>query len=696
MAKYVQPTFDVYGVAKFFNQITLDASIFLRSPASTSVLDTPNALVIDSTGADQELKIRALGSMAWETASNYALASDLADVSTRLDTAETDITTIEGDITQLGTDIGDVSTRVQTNEGDIVQLGTDIGDVSTRLDTAETDITTIEGDITQLGTDIGDVSTRVNTNEGDIVQLGTDIGDVSTRLNTAESDITTIEGDITQLGTDIGDVSTRVQTNEGDITQLGTDVGDVSTRVQTNEGDIVQLGTDIGDVSTRVDTLEGDLGNYVLKAGDTMTGPLTISNGGLVVSNDVSISGDTLVSGDLIVSTDAFVGGNLTVDGSLYVVNQETIDVSAAFIHLNTGLTGTPPATMQSGMVVGRGDEEPYVFIFDETLDTFRIGIAAETSTGYLDSSTQAVATREDSPESWGIGYWNGNLFMIETSAGFTFEPGVGLSLPIATDQGSEQTVLSIQSGLVGSVELGTMAFADAANFALASDVADVSTRLNTAEGDITQLGTDIGDVSTRVNTNEGDIVQLGTDIGDVSTRLNTAEGEITQLGTDIGDVSTRVNTNEGDIVQLGTDVGDVSTRVSTIETDFIDTVTNTTGVVGGHGVFAQEVNNTVYLKQLVEGSGTTITSDASTISISVTSAEGYAEKYVGTFNADGSTSHTIPDASLGFTSTGPFHVTVYENSEIVYTGVNTNGTDTVLSWTTGALSGTCSVIITG
>ena len=115
--------------------------------------------------------------------------------------------------------------------------------------------------------------------------------------------------------------------------------------------------------------IEASLGDYVRKDGDTMTGPLTISAGGLVVSNDISIGGNSLFVGDVQ------IGGDLTVDGSTTIVNSTVVDISTNFIYLNTGLTGQPPSWLQSGLVVERGDASAYAVIFDETDKTFRVGI---------------------------------------------------------------------------------------------------------------------------------------------------------------------------------------------------------------------------------------------------------------------------------------------------------------------------------
>jgi uncharacterized delta-60 repeat protein len=176
------------------------------------------------------------------------------------------------------------------------------------------------------------------------------------------------------------------------------------------------------------------LGLYVQKSGDVMTGPLTINAGGLQVQNDISIFGKTYINGNTYVGGDVAIQGNINIDGSMYISNVEQIDISAAYITLNTGLTGTPPLTLQSGIVVNRGSEPPYIFGYNELEQTFRIGVSyLETSTHFSDASTQAVATREDDPTPFGISYWNPSNYRFDTGDGFTFEPSVALNISINT-----------------------------------------------------------------------------------------------------------------------------------------------------------------------------------------------------------------------------------------------------------------------
>lgn len=173
-------------------------------------------------------------------------------------------------------------------------------------------------------------------------------------------------------------------------------VGSDSSALAELDASIQTIGVGLNDVSIRVDNQDPS-GVYLPLTGGTLTG-------------------------DLVVDTNVDIGGNLTIDGSVYVVGTETIDVSAAFIHLNTGLTIAPPEYLQSGIVVERGTEDPYVFVFDESAEQFRIGIAPFDGSEYIDSSTQAVATRQNTPLSQGIIYWNASDNRFDTSTGYTLD----------------------------------------------------------------------------------------------------------------------------------------------------------------------------------------------------------------------------------------------------------------------------------
>ncbi|MDD5648886.1 MAG: hypothetical protein PHF86_00470 [Candidatus Nanoarchaeia archaeon] len=189
--------------------------------------------------------------------------------------------------------------------------------------------------------------------------------------------------------------------------------------------------------------IDVSLGNKVNKSGDNMTGDLNIP--GINITNDLSVGRNAIITGNLKIE------GNLNVDGSTTYINSSELDISTNFIKLNTGLIGVPPEWLQSGIVVKRGSKEPYVFIFDETDQTFRIGIvSADSSNLYRDSSTQAVATRENNPVTNGIAIYNHLLSRFDTSLGLVFDSSNGLyidgSLRISSLRGTGIRYVTVNS----------------------------------------------------------------------------------------------------------------------------------------------------------------------------------------------------------------------------------------------------------
>ena len=141
---------------------------------------------------------------------------------------------------------------------------------------------------------------------------------------------------------------------------------------------------------------------FLNSSGDIeLTAPTVEVNGGITVSGSANISGSITVSGNLIVS------------GTTTQVNTVNLLIQDNIISLNSSLTsGTPPAGLVSGIDILRGDSTRYRFIYQESNQTFRVG---------QQSSEQAVATREDSPTSNGVSYWDSSSKMFKTSSSLTF-----------------------------------------------------------------------------------------------------------------------------------------------------------------------------------------------------------------------------------------------------------------------------------
>ena len=432
---------------------------------------------------------------------------------------------------------------------------------------------------------------------------------------------------------------------DSSITAIWTKFGYVDTSLGIlNNWNVSQ---DASIVTLRNTTLSAlQTANNGLTAGDTSVA----LGGALTHDTNIDATGYTFsVTGGLSVY------GTLTVDGSVTYVNSVDLNVSDNIITVNYGETGAGVSKGVAGLKVDRGTEDDYVLVFSEATDTFRIGIANESG---LPAGTQAVATREDTPEGFGIPFWNGSLYRFDTSSGFEFTPGVGLSLPIATNDPAEATALMITpAGLVVSRELGTIAFATATDYTLKtlfdSSVAAIWTKFGSVDTSIAGL-----DTLTQTHT----------------TEINNLESSVGAL-----DLLTQNHT----------------LSISDLSTGKLDAVASTTSA-SGHQIYSTEVNNVAYVKKLVAGTGATITSDASTITIAVSGAAGYVSKKAGTFDGTAGTSLSITAATHGL-GIGPLQVTVYDGTDQVWVDVDcaANG-DITLEWTGGSLSASCKYIIMG
>ena len=130
------------------------------------------------------------------------------------------------------------------------------------------------------------------------------------------------------------------------------------------------------DLTTNLDA------RYVNKDGDTMSGTLTITDTQALIAN-----GNVTIYGDLYVS------------GTTVTVDTENLTITDNIIVINSGETGAGVSRVVAGLLVDRGSEPDYVFLFDESQnDTFRVGVTGQ---------TQAVATRNDTIADDSIMFWN-------------------------------------------------------------------------------------------------------------------------------------------------------------------------------------------------------------------------------------------------------------------------------------------------
>ena len=437
---------------------------------------------------------------------------------------------------------------ITANTSDILQIESSIGDINSYQTIQDASIKANEDDINQL--------------DASIIRIDGSLNDIYSYQAIQDASIITLDSSVTylfgQLGSDDASLNELYQyntiqdgsisTNTDNITIIDGSITSLTTIVNIHDASIGQLETD-------VNNLESSLGLFVAKAGDTMTGPLVISAGGLSVANDISIGGGASIIGDLQ------VGGDLTVDGSTTIVNSTVVDISTNFIYLNTGLTGIPPAWLQSGLVVERGDASAYAVIFDETDKTFRVGIVwnQDASGVYQDSMTKPVAAREDNAINTGVPYWletapNNGLF--DTDITFTYTVLDGLKL---------DTSLNL-SGLAGASNLMLVVNPD--GYVEAQVIPNVDASLNELYGDVANLETSVGSLDGLIQTNITDITNLETSVGALDGLIQTNITDIGNLESSVGalDLLTQIHdssigTLDSSVTELYSLVGDTSVK---------------------------------------------------------------------------------------------------------------------------------------
>ena len=90
---------------------------------------------------------------------------------------------------------------------------------------------------------------------------------------TLDSKVTGINAELTDVNNQIAALTTRMGTAEKNITKNTSDIASLTNRVTTNETSINNINTEITNIKQDITTVEGD---YVKKAGDTMSGNLTM------------------------------------------------------------------------------------------------------------------------------------------------------------------------------------------------------------------------------------------------------------------------------------------------------------------------------------------------------------------------------------------------------------------------------------
>jgi hypothetical protein len=203
--------------------------------------------------------------------------------------------------------------------------------------------------------------TRLATKDTDDLTEGSNLYYTQARFDSAFGNKTT--NDLTE-NTNLYYTDTRANSAiDSRVTKTFVDnLGVVAGSVQA---DSVALGTDT-------------TGNYI----QTITGTankITVTGSGSE-SADVTLT----LPDDVQIADSLTVAGNLTVNGTLTSLDTTNLDIEDNLFQLNAGLTGSP--VNDSGMLINRGTADNGIFMWDESVDKFTLGLttADGTSTGNI------------------------------------------------------------------------------------------------------------------------------------------------------------------------------------------------------------------------------------------------------------------------------------------------------------------------
>jgi len=380
---------------------------------------------------------------------------------------ETDIASNLGKINTNETNIANNLSKINTNE-------TDIANNLSKINTNESDISSNLAKITQNQSDIAKNKININGLAGYVNTNITDISNNKTNISNNSSSITTINdkfsntlnvnnldftGSLLKSGTkylpyngldESGNdlvLDGNLTFGQADIYSIGTSTKPISNlyigtgalyingKSIIKDKELLDLSRELtientSDHSIKLQTLgAGDIklqstdANISLNASNNVSltanridinSSLNIATGKTIQSADgvVDINGGVNITNKLDVGGEVVVQGNFTVKGTTSYIQTDVTELHEELLTLNAG-DATLSSGSNAGIRIKRGSGvTPYLFAFEESTDTFRIG---------EEGNLQTVATREDNPTNNSIAFWNNTNHQFITDSALTY-----------------------------------------------------------------------------------------------------------------------------------------------------------------------------------------------------------------------------------------------------------------------------------
>ena len=223
---------------------------------------------------------------------------------------------------------------------------------------------------------------------------------------TLDSSVTSINASLSQVNEKITSLTSRMDTAESNIAKNTSDITSLTSRVSTNETNISNINTEITNIKQDITTVEGD---YVKKAGDTMTGNLTMGLNQIVMDTGHIVGGNNtlLFEGYPLIDVDgakiSMVANPVKamdatpksyVDGQISIAKNDVYEQIHNYLPL-TG--GTLTGAVRFGTTASIG----------ELVD---FGLVAKMDSGNLGIVTQTIIHTNDSNSTDGVTYTLANV----------------------------------------------------------------------------------------------------------------------------------------------------------------------------------------------------------------------------------------------------------------------------------------------
>ena len=273
-------------------------------------------------------------------------------------------------------------------------------------------------------------------------------------------------------------------------------------------------------------------------------------------------SQNIVIDGDTKFNNNVSIVGNLNIQGTTTSISTQDLIVNDNIIFINQTMDscGNPtqdvlpdPSNIISGFSVYRGPILPgdivrdeYQFVYDESSNSFRIGISGE---------TQPVATREDLPTENGVAVWDVSTNKFITNKGLTMDNGGVFKI-----DNSLNKVLSQVQTLNGTIFTGSSnntRFGDISNnliFSLGGKGMAIGT-FNAGENLI--FGVDNTEIM-RIDGSSYDVIISGGDLDMCCNLINDVSGinfcggsVINNAGMDISGLTTLDNLDVIGVVSI-------------------------------------------------------------------------------------------------------------------------------------------------